>query len=218
MLSSGLANRLGVTAAGALAAIGCDPAVAEDRRFDAGLRGVVIVGDGEPSNDMIGYGVVGRWELRESWHLGVALDSVTFDYETPYRILGIDSVEEIDPGNEFRRASVFIERRYQRPESAWTWFWTAGVGFASIDVGENAVGTTPGGESFDIATTADDEWHFMVGGGVRRSFGRHWALEAAVTLEHHTTDYQLVDVVSGATGSIGSQTPYGLSLGVSYGF
>src|SRR5688500_15728736 len=96
MLSSVLANRLGATAAGALAAtgwtIGCDTALAEDRRFDVGLRGVVIIGDGEPSNDMIGYGVLGRWEFRESWHLGVALDSVSFDYETPYRVLGIDSV------------------------------------------------------------------------------------------------------------------------------
>jgi hypothetical protein len=58
----------------------------------------------------------------------------------------------------------------------------------------------------------------MVGGGLRRSFGQHWALEAALTVQHHTTDYQLTDLVSGATGSIGSQTPYGLTLGISYRF
>lgn len=68
------------------------------------------------------------------------------------------------------------------------------------------------------ATAADDETHFMVGGGLRRSFGQHWALEAALTVQHHTTDYQLTDLVSGATGSIGSQTPYGLTLGISYRF
>jgi hypothetical protein len=77
---------------------------------------------------------------------------------------------------------------------------------------------TPGGQNFDIATTADDEWHFIAGGGLRRSFGQHWALEAALTLQQHTTDYQLTDLVSGATGSIGSQTPYGVTIGVSYGF
>lgn len=212
------ANRLSAPSAFALIAIGCDAATAEDHGFDVGVRGVVIVGDGQPANDMIGYGAVGRWEFGESWHLGLAFDSVTFDYETPYRVLGIDSVEEIDPGNEFTRISVLIERRYERPGSPWIWFWTAGVGFASIDVGANAVGTTPGGQSFEIATSADDETHFIVGGGLRRSFGQHWALEAALTLQHHTTDYQLTDLVSEATGSIGSQTPYGLTLGISYEF
>jgi len=179
---------------------------------------MVIVGEGQPANDMIGYGAIGRWEFRDSWHLGLALDSVEFDYETPYRVLGIESVEEIDPSNEFMRVSVLVERRYERPDSPWIWFWTAGAGFASIDVGANAVGTTPDGQSFDITTTAEDETHFFVGGGLRRAFGQHWASEAAVTLQHHTTDYQLSDIVSGATGSIGSQTPYGVTLGISYGF
>ena len=212
------ADRLGAPAAFVLIAIGCDAAIAEERRVDVGVRGVVIVGDGQPANDMIGYGVVGRWEFRQSWHLGLAFDAVTFDYETPYRALGIESVEEIDPSNEFRRVSVLIERRYERPASPWIWFWTAGVGFASIDVGANAVGTTPGGQSFEIATTADDETHFIVGGGLRRSIGEHLALEAALTLQHYTTGYQLMDVVSGVTSSIGSQTPYGLTLGITYGF
>lgn len=211
------AHRLGVPAAVALATIGCDAALAEDQRFEVGARGVIIIGEGEPANDMMGYGVVGRWQFRDSWHLGIALDSVEFDYETPYRVLGIESVEEIDSSTEFTRISVLIERRYDI-SGPWTWFWTAGAGFASIDVGANAVGTTPGGESFEIATTADDEWHFIVGGGLRRAFDQHWALEGALTLQHHTTDYQLTDLVSGATGSIGSQTPYGVTLGISYGF
>lgn len=202
----------------ALTAIGCDAAIAEDRKFDISARGMVIIGEGQPANDMIGYGVLARWEFRDSWYLGVALDSVTFDYETPYRVLGISSVEEIDPSNEFIRASVLVERRYQRPDSPWAWFWTVGAGFASIDVGSNAAGTTPGGQDFEIVTEAEDELHFIVGGGLRRSFGRNWALEGTLTLQHHVTDYRLVDLVSGATGSIDSQTPYGVTLGISYTF
>lgn len=212
------ANRLGPPAILALASIGSDPVTAQQREFDVGVRGVVIVSEGVPSNDMMGFGLVGRWELRDSWHLGVGFDSVTFDYETPYRVLGIDSTEQIDPSNEFSRISLLVERRYERPASPWSWFWTAAVGFASIDVGENAIGTTPSGGSFNVATTADDEVHVFAGAGLRRSFGEHWALETALTIQHHTTDYQLVDLVSGATGSIGSHTPYGLTLGVSYGF
>jgi hypothetical protein len=48
--------------------------------------------------------------------------------------------------------------------------------------------------------------------------GQNWALDTAVTLQHHASDYQLVDLVSGATASTGSQTPYGLTPGVSHGF
>jgi len=207
-----------VSPAVALLSIAVDSARAEQGSVDVGLRGAVIIGDGQPANDMIGYGVIGRWAFRDSWHLGVAFDSVTFDYETPYRIVGIESVEEIDPSNEFSRISLMVERRYGRTGSPWSWYWTAGAGFASIDVGENVVGTTPDGGTFEIATTADDETHFILGGGLRRALGEHWSLEGALTIQHHMTDYQLVDLVSGATGSIGSQTPYGLTLGVSFEF
>ncbi|MEX2124652.1 MAG: hypothetical protein WD795_12235 [Woeseia sp.] len=202
----------------ALVLLGSNPGWAQENRFDLGVRGVVIIGDGQPANDMMGYGVVGRWEFRDSWHVGLAFDLVEFDYETPNRALGIESVEVVDPGNEFSRISLLVERHYGPADSPWLWFWTAGAGFASIDVGENAVGTTPTGGTYNIATTADDEAHFMVGGGLRRSFGENWALDAALTIQHHTTDYQLVDLVSGATGSIGSQTPFGLTLGISYAF
>lgn len=210
-------NRLAPPVACALAAVACDAAMAEDRQFDIGLRGLAIIGDGEPANDMLGYGAIGRWEFRDDWHLALAMDSVAFDYETPYRVLGIESVEEIDPKNELRRLSISVERRYGG-DGHWSWYWTAGAGIASVDVGENARGVTPGGEPFEIATTAEDEWHFIAGAGLRYSLGEHWALDAALTLQHHTTDYELVDLVSGATGSIGSQSPYGVTLGVNYDF
>jgi hypothetical protein len=58
-----------------------------------------------------GYGAIGRWEFGDHWHLALALDSVAFDYETPYRLLGIDSTEEIDRKNEFMRLSISVERR-----------------------------------------------------------------------------------------------------------
>lgn len=191
---------------------------AEESRFDVGVRGVVLIGDGVPSNDMLGYGIVGRWVFRESWRLGVAIDTVEFDYETPYRVLGIESTEEIDTVNEFTRVSLVAERHFSFGESPWSWFLAAEAGFASIDVGGNAVGVTPGGQPFEIATDADDELHFAVGAGLRRSFGDHLAVDAVVTLQHHTTDYRLVDLASGATGSIGSQSPYGLTLGLHYTF
>jgi hypothetical protein len=185
-------------------------------RFDIGVRGVLLFSKGQPANDMIGEGIVVRWRMREAWHLGLALDSVTFDYETPNLILGIPSTTVVDGTNDLSRASVFLERRYDS-ERRWNWYWRAGIGLASADA-PTVTGVRTDGGSFDIVTDAEDEVHVFAGGGVRRGLWEHWSFETTVTIEHHSTDYALVDRVSGASGSIGSQSPYGLAIGVSYGF
>ena len=48
--------------------------------------------------------------------------------------------------------------------------------------------------------------------------GLRWLLTATFHLEHHLTDYQLRDTVSGMTGKIGSHTPVGVSATFSYRF
>jgi hypothetical protein len=204
------------------AAVGLVPvfAVAQDEppsRFDVGVRGVLALSKGQPANDMVGEGLIARWRLRDQWHLGASYDNATFDYETPNRELGIASTGVVDGLNEWSRTSVFVERRYQTPRS-WDWFWRAGVGFASLNRIDNVAGTRVGGGTFEIVTLADDEVHVFAGGGLRRRLGGNWAFDATFTIEHHSTDYQLTDVVSGARGTIGAQMPYGLALGVSYAF
>jgi hypothetical protein len=189
----------------------------QDSRFDIGVRGVLQFSKGQPANDMIGEGLIARFRLRDNWHFGVAYDAATFDYETPNRALGIVSTTVVDGSNESSRISVLLERRYES-DGDWDWFWLAGVGFASIDDVQNVAGTRVGGGTFNIATDADDEVHLFAGGGLRRALGQRWAFDTTFTVEHHTTDYELVDLVSGARGSIGSQSPYGIALGVSYRF
>ena len=186
-------------------------------RFDLGLRGVMLLGQGQPANDMLGEGVVARWRVREHWHVGVTLDTVTFDYETPNRALGIAAATIVDGSNEWSRVGVLLERRYES-ERRWDWYWLVGAGLASVDDVANVSGTRADGGAFDIATTADDEVHVFAGGGLRRPLGDRWSLETTFTIEHHGTDYELVDVVSGARGSAGSHSPYGIGIGVSYRF
>jgi hypothetical protein len=188
-----------------------------DSRFDIGLRGIVLLSKGQPANDMIGEGLIARWRIRDQWHLGLALDSATFDYETPNRTLNIASATVVDGINDWSRTSVLIERRHDT-ERTWDWYWTVGVGFASVDTVQNIPGTRVGGGTFNIATVADDEVHLMGGAGLRRPLGERWALETTFTFEHHTTDYQLVDLVSGTRGSIDSHSPYGIAVGLSYRF
>lgn len=202
---------------GCAALLGPLSAAAEDDRFELGLRGLIILGDGRPANDMLGASVAGRFRWKDGWYLGVGLDSVTFDYERPYDVLGISSTEEVDGTNDFRRVSGWIERRYDRDGRSWSWFWAAGLGLASVDA-EIVRGSTLAGGTYDIATDAKDEVHVMLSAGIRRAAGARWALDGTLGLEHHSVDYQLTDRISGATGAIGSQTPLSLSIGISRRF
>ncbi len=193
------------------------PAQEPEGRFDVGLRGLILLSQGQPANDMIGEGLIARWRVRDGWHLGLAFESATFDYEVPNRVLGIPAANVVDGSNDWSRTSVLIERRFDTAR-VWDWYWTAGVAFASVDAVQNVAGARAGGGSFNIATVADDETHVFAGGGLRRPLGEHWSLETRFTVEHHATDYQLVDLVSGARGSIGSHTPYGITIGLGYRF
>jgi hypothetical protein len=200
------------------ACLAVQPSLAQEQssRFDIGVRGVILLGKGEPANDMTGVGLMGRWRFREGWYAGVALDRVKFDYETPERVLGITAATVVDGSNELSRTSLLLDRVYDS-DGRWDWYWRIGVGFASVDV-PNVSGATLSGGTYDIATVADDEVHIMAGGGLRRPIGQHWILESTLTFEHHDTDYRLTDRISGASGAMGSHSPYGIAVGISYGF
>ena len=58
----------------------------------------------------------------------------------------------------------------------------------------NVAGQRADGGTFDIATTADDELHVFAGGGVHREIGSRWLLDTTLTIEHHDTHYELVDI------------------------
>jgi opacity protein-like surface antigen len=180
------------------------------------VRGLITLSKGEPANDMTGARLVGRWRISDDWRIGVAFDSLTFDYETPNKALGIVAVSVVDGTNDLSRVAVFVERRFDT-RRRWDPYWLAGVGTASVDA-PNVAGARTGGGAFDIATVADDEIHFFAGGGLQRQVGKDWLLDATFTFEHHDTNYQLLDRISGARGSIGSHSPYGIALGASYRF
>jgi hypothetical protein len=208
--------RIGVLAVCLAATLGSTGVRAADGR-DVGTRLLVLAGDGVPANDMPGFGVGLRWAWREGWYVGAGLDLVEFDYERPNDVLGIPSSEEIDGSNEFTRIRGWIERVYDEQDGGWSWSWQAGLGYAAVDPDE-VQGPTTGGGTYDIVTDAEDELHVLFAAGVRRNLGDRWFLEVALHLEHHATEYTLTDRVSGVTGSIGSQTPWGASAGLNYRF
>jgi hypothetical protein len=207
-------SRSAVIVATAMLAASASTGAAADSSWQFGARYNVLASDAPPANDMHGYGLTLRRAGENGWRYGAGLELYEYDYEEPYKVLGIErppGIEPIDGSNESTVVSAWIEKEFGRPQG-WRWFWSAGLGYAFLTV-DTVTGPTASGGQFDIRTDAQDELHVMTSFGVRRRLGARWNLEVALLGQHHFTDYALRDAISGTTGSIGSQTPIGISLG-----
>ena len=193
---------------------------AQESKLEIGLRGNVMLGDGVPANDMLGYGIIGRYYRNNGWFAGASLDSTAFDFEHVASLVGIvqDPAEKsIDADATNTIIGGFIGRQYGNTERGFDWFWTAGVGVGFPDV-DAVAGPVDGGGVFMITTDAGTEFHLTSSLGTSYHFSPAWSASFTGRLEHHFTDYSLTDSVSGAIRSIDSQTPVGFSLSVSYRF
>lgn len=184
---------------------------ADNQRFDVGLRVMITAADGEPANDIPGFGLLGRYALDERWTLGAAIDRTEYDFEEPAKVIGIAQRADLGPIDALAEAttvSVWIERRFTRH-----WFVGAGLGAASVDVPGTTGGRADGGR-FDIRTAVDTEIIASVVGGVRWRFGERWYSEFALRADQHFADWKIADRVSGARGSIGDYLAWGGYLAV----
>lgn len=193
---------------------------AQTRRFDLGLRGNLLAADGEPANDIPGFGLFGHYRLNDRWNLGFAVDQAEYDFEQPARILGLEqsqSVEPIDVIAESTTVSAWIERTFGRPEGRTEWFLGAGLGLASIDV-PDAAGPLQNGGRFDITTDVSSEIIVQLLAGARRQIGERWALEFALRADQHLAEWEVRDQVSGRTSTIDDYLALGGHLGLSFRF
>jgi opacity protein-like surface antigen len=188
-----------------------------DPRWELGPRLVVLNAGGEPSNDQMGFGAALRYSLSDSWRLGFALDSITGDFERPYRLLGFDSPEDIDSTLDALVFSAWLERETGAPGQRLRWYWTAGLGYQSPDL-EDVTGARSGGGSFDITTDGGTEILVGVGGGFRLRLGRSWNTEIGIRVDQHFADWKITERVSGQTGSLDDYTTAGLIIGFNYRF
>lgn len=193
------------------------------QRFDVGVRGLLTASDGEPANDIPGFGLFGRYRidrLGDRWALAVAVDRTEYDFEEPARLLGLRQSQTIEPVDTVAEATILsasIERRHLRPGGRLSWFWAFGLGLASVDV-PAAAGPLAGDGSFDIHTEVDTELLALASGGFRRALGRRAFFECALRLDQHFADWQVTDRVSGARGTVGDYLAYGGHLGLGLSF
>ena len=187
-------------------------AQAEDSPYEIGLRFVVLNARGEPTNDMLGGGLYGRYRLNDRWLIGAAVDSVSGDFERPYLLVGLASPMEIDATDDSLLISVWAEREYGNPARKSRWFWGAGLGFTSPDVND-VTGPVTGGGTFDLTTDAGSETIVMLNGGFRTRIGRRFSFEVSVRADQHFADWKITDRMSGMTGTIDDYTVVGLNVG-----
>jgi len=193
---------------------------AQDSKWELGLRGNVMLGDGLPANDMLGYGLIGRYYLSDGWFAGAALDYTEFDFEHTSSILGIvqdPAVKAIDAAATNTILSAFLGRQYGNTDRGFDWFWTAGIGVGFPDVG-NVAGPVEGGGTFDITTASGTEIHLLSSLGTSYHFSSAWSATFAARVEHHFMDHKLTDSVSSVTTTVDSQTPAGFSLSLNRRF
>jgi hypothetical protein len=195
-------------------------AYSDEPRYEIGLRANVLLGDGVPANDILGFGVIGRYKLRDGWFAGAALDVYDYDFERPSPLVGIQqdpAVKTIDAAASNTVLSGFVGRHYGETSRGFDWFWTAGLGVGFPDV-DDISGPTATGGTFDLTFDASTEIHVMGTLGTTYHFTPIWSVTLAARLEHHFMDIQVTDRITGATGKVDSQSPHGAYLSVNYSF
>ncbi len=195
-------------------------AYSEEARYEVGFRGNVLLGDGVPANDILGLGVIGRYTLRDGWFAGAALDFYNYDFERPSLVVGIPqdpAVKTIDADGSNTVLSGFVGRQYGDTSRGFDWFWTAGLGIGFPDV-DDIGGPTAAGGTFDLTFDAKTEIHLMAALGTSYHFNPAWSVSLAARFEHHFMDITITDRVTGATGTVDSQSPNGAYLSVNYRF
>lgn len=197
------------------------PAASAQTGFDLGARGNVMLGSGEPTNDVIGWGVFGHWRFSDRWSVGASVDhSSEFDVERTPELVGIEqdpSLETIDSTATSTGVLVWIERRYARPQGRLEWFWGVGAGINSVDVDE-VTGRAADGRTFTLTTDAGTEPMLAALAGGRLRLVSQLFLELSVRAEQHFADWTIEDRDSGARGTIDDYLLTGGSLGLAFRF
>ena len=188
-------------------------------KFEVGLRANVLLGDGQPANDILGAGLIGKYYLSDGWFVAATLDNYDYDFERPYRTVGLEqdpNIKTIDSSIKTTALGGAIGRHFG-DKSGFDWFWSAGVG-VGFPKTTNVSGPTDTGGTFDLVIDAKTEIQIMGTLGTTYYLSDKWSFTAAARAEHHFLDLSVVDLDSGATGKVDSQTPLGAYLSVNVAF
>lgn len=205
-----------------LLAISCSATLAQEApgKFDIGLRGSVLLGDGVPANDILGFGVIARYRLNKGWFLGAGIDRYEYDFEHPAKLVGLvqdPNESDIDAAADSTVINFLAGKLYNETDHGFDWFWSAGIGFTTPNV-DDVSGPTDTGGMFDITFDVGSEIHVMGTIGTSYNFSSSWSTSFSARIEHHFMDILVTDRVTGNTAQIDSQTPIGAYISLNYKF
>ena len=158
----------------------CSAHANAESEFEVGLRANVLLGDGQPANDILGAGLIGKYYLSEGWFVAATLDYYDYDFERPYRTVGLEqdsSAKTIDSSIKTTVLGGAIGRHFG-DKSGFDWFWSAGVGVGFPDT-TNISGPTDSGGTFDLLIDAKTEIQIMGTLGTTYYLSDIWSLTAS---------------------------------------
>ncbi len=187
----------------------------EARPIEIGVRGAGMFGPGDPTNDMLGAGVFGRVRTAPGWAVGIGLDQLNYDVETPIGAVGLKA-PDADATGKSNALSGWIERN-SLISPRLEWFAAAGASYVSVDVGSLS-GTTDAGQPYMLTNDISNEFSLFADFGLRLEPATGLRLEAGARIERRFGDWQFKETVSGREGSLDDYGTMGLWLGISYRF
>ena len=197
-------------------------ALADDSPWSLGLRAGMSAASGVPSNDSINMAIAVRYALAGGRHAGVAIESMDFDYERPWRVVGREQDTAVEPDDIDSKATstlftLFYEQVHGSAGARWQPYWGVAFAVASPDT-PPVSGPAQGGGTFDVHTDAGTEYIPGVRAGLRWNLGAGWAADFSASINHHFADWKVEDRQTGNTGRVDDYTHYGAQLGMVYRF
>lgn len=174
--------------------------------------------DGTLVGDMQGYGAFAMFPLRTDWSLGVSVDRLYYDMETPVDVTGIRSADA-KPVDAFINVYRFRAdaRRHFRQGRRWEPYVEAGLGVYMANSDEPAGITADGGVyRLTVDTPATAALNLSAGGNIR--VAGPVKINLALSYGRAFRQYRVTDVVSGRSGPVRPLSPLGPSIGLVFGF
>ena len=98
---------------------------AADEAKDVGVRTGVVSASGEPANDILVSGLLGRFPIGDNTYIGVGLDLASYDFEEPAKLPGLkqSGAKAIDADASSTILQAWYEKRYDTSGGKWQLLW-----------------------------------------------------------------------------------------------
>lgn len=187
-----------------------------DDKLLVGPYVTITTGDGEPAHDIPRNGIQGRYRIKKDLYITAIVDYTKFDFETPYDLLGIGSVDEVDSKVSGYIFGIGAEKEFKFKNQLKP-YMAGGIAAAFIDA-DDITGRSPGGGSYNITTDTGTEFIPFLNAGIRWLFWRTLSLDIGARFEYHLADWKVKDRISGRSTNIDDYFQYGGYIGITIGF